>query len=90
MAGDRRTVTASLEQARALAARLAETIHAHDLEAGEARHRRARIIERIRDDYDIAIEDLIAEDSAAPSADQPTTVDENGYAPEAVRRSCFP
>ena len=80
VAGDRRTVTASLEQARALAARLAETIHAHDLEAGEARHRRARIIERIRDDYDIAIEDLIAEDSAAPSADQPTTVDENGKA----------
>ena len=83
VAGDRRTVTASLEQARALAARLAETIHAHDLEAGEARHRRARIIERIRDDYDIAIEDLIAEDSAAPSADQPTTVDENGKAADA-------
>ena len=84
VAGDRRTVTASLEQARALAARLAETIHAHDLEAGEARHRRARIIERIRDDYDIAIEDLVTEDSAAPSADQPTTVDENGKAADAL------
>ena len=84
VAGDRRTVTASLEQARAMAARLAETIHTHELEAGEARHRRARIIERIRDDYDIAIEDLVTEDSAAPTADQPTTVDENGKAADAL------
>jgi len=83
VAGDRRTVTASLEQARAMAARLAETIHTHELEAGEARHRRARIIERIRDDYDIAIEDLVAQNSATPSADQPATVGEDGKAADA-------
>ena len=83
VAGDRRTVTASLEQARAMAARLAETIHTHELEAGEARHRRARIIERIRDDYDIAIEDLVAQNSVAPSADQPATVGEDGKAADA-------
>jgi chromosome segregation protein len=83
VAGDRRVVAASLEQARATAARLAETIHAHELEAGEARHRRTRIIERIRDDYDIAIEDLVALDSAAPSADQPATVGEDGKAADA-------
>ncbi|MFM7033850.1 MAG: chromosome segregation protein SMC [Planctomycetia bacterium] len=43
--------------ARSEAAALAERIHALDLEAGEARHGRSRIIERIRDDYDIAIEE---------------------------------
>ena len=62
---DRRAVTTTLEQARALATRLAETIHSHELEAGEARHRRARIVERIRDDYDIAIEDVIAQETAS-------------------------
>lgn len=63
---DRRSVTAALEQARATTHRLAETIHSHELEAGEARHRRTRIIERIRDDYDIAIEDIVAQDPAPP------------------------
>jgi chromosome segregation protein len=68
---------ATLEQARAQASRLAEAIHAHELEAGEARHRRTRIVERIRDDYDIAIEDVVAQDTAirhdtaACQADQP-------------------
>jgi chromosome segregation protein len=71
MANDRRTVNAMLEHARASAARLAETMHAHELEAGEARHRRTRIIERIRDDYDIAIEDVVAQNSATPPADRP-------------------
>ncbi len=37
-------------------AALGERIHRLDLEAGEARHARSRIIERIRDDYDIVIE----------------------------------
>jgi len=83
VAGDRRTVTALLEQARAMAARLAETIHTHELEAGEARHRRARIIERIRDDYDIAIEDLVTHNSVAPPADQSATVGEDGKAADA-------
>ncbi|MFM9197130.1 MAG: AAA family ATPase, partial [Planctomycetia bacterium] len=69
-ATDRRAVATALEQARADAARLAETIHAHELEAGEARHHRLRIIERIRDDYDISIEDLVARQAAeAPSCD---------------------
>jgi chromosome segregation protein len=62
---DRRAVTTTLEQARALATRLAETIHSHELEAGEARHRRVRIVERIRDEYDIDIE-------AADAAAEPT------------------
>jgi len=61
---DRRAITATLERTRAEAARLAEMIHSHELEAGEARHRRTRIVERIRDDYDIAIEDVVAQDTA--------------------------
>jgi chromosome segregation protein len=75
---DRRAVSTTLEQARAQVTRLAETIHSHELEAGEARHRRARIVERIRDDYDIAIEDVVAQHSApsqhaaARDADLPT------------------
>jgi chromosome segregation protein len=75
--GGRRAVAAALEQARAEAARLAETIHAHELEAGEARHGRLRIIERIRDDYDISIEELVArqaaetQDSGEAAADPP-------------------
>jgi len=60
---DKRSVTAALEQDRASAQRLAETIHVHELEAGEARHRRSRIVERIRDDYDIAIEDITAQNA---------------------------
>jgi chromosome segregation protein len=66
LAADRRSVAAALEEARAEAARLGETIHAHELEAGEARHRRMRIIERIRDDYDIAIEELVAHEAESP------------------------
>jgi len=61
-----------LEQARITTQRLAETIHSHDLEAGEARHRRTRIIERIRDDYDIAIEDIAAQESSSPQLGQPS------------------
>ena len=60
LATDRRAATTALEEARERAARLSETIHAHELEAGEARHRRTRIVERIRDDYDLSIEDLVA------------------------------
>jgi len=55
---DRRDATTMVEQSRATASRLAETIHTHELEAGEARHHRTRIIERIRDDYDIALEEI--------------------------------
>ena len=40
----------------AQAARLGESIHAQELEAGESRHQRTRIVERIRDEYGIAID----------------------------------
>ena len=56
----RRQAAAAIEEARDAATRLAERIHALELQAGEARHRRARIVERIRDEYDIDI------DAAAP------------------------
>jgi len=52
--------------ARAAAGRLGDQIHARELEAGEARHRRVRIVERIRDEYDIDIE--------AAGTDAPTGV----------------
>ena len=45
-----------ITRTRADLAALSERIHRLDLEAGEARHTRSRIIERIRDDYDIVIE----------------------------------
>ena len=66
--GDRRAAAASLEQWRAAATVFAETIHGHELAAGEARHRRARILERVRDDYDLTPEDLAREDTAAEAA----------------------
>jgi len=65
LAAERRSVNAILDRARSTATQLAETIHAYDLEAGEARHRRTRIVERIRDDYDIAIEELASRERAA-------------------------
>ncbi len=76
LAGERRTAAAAVDAARAEAAALAETIHAHELEAGEARHRRARITERIREDYLLDIDAVAAEVAAAdpPPAegDQPS------------------
>ncbi|MFM7076802.1 MAG: AAA family ATPase, partial [Planctomycetaceae bacterium] len=47
---------AAAESARHEAAALGERTHARELEAGEARHRRTRILERIRDEYDIDME----------------------------------
>ncbi|MFM8893170.1 MAG: AAA family ATPase, partial [Planctomycetia bacterium] len=70
---DRRAATAALEQARDEATRLSEAIHARELSAGEARHRRARIVERIRDDYDLSIEDIVAREQGPTS---PTTADD--------------
>ena len=55
----------SAAAARAAATRLGEQIHARELEAGEARHRRVRIVERIRDEYDIDIEAVVDEPAAA-------------------------
>ncbi len=52
----RRASGRAVEEARLAQTRLAEAVHAHELEAGEARHRRARIVERIRDEYDIDLE----------------------------------
>ncbi len=68
---------AASESARAEATRLGEQIHARALEAGEARHRRVRIVERIRDEYDIDIEatDVIT-DAAAPTAAADSTAEE--------------
>jgi len=52
----RREVAAALEADRAEVARLSAQAHLHDMEAGEIRHRRGRIVERIRDEYDLDIE----------------------------------
>ena len=58
--------------ARAAAGRLGDQIHARELEAGEARHRRVRIVERIRDEYDIDIEaaDVAAEPTGETRAEE--------------------
>ena len=65
IATDRQATAARAEHCRAAVATLGEAIHAHELEAGEVRHRRARILERIRDEYGIDLEaDLLA--GAAP------------------------
>jgi chromosome segregation protein len=49
------------DAARDAADVLAERIHACDLDAGDARHQRARIVERIRDEYDLDIDAIMAE-----------------------------
>jgi chromosome segregation protein len=64
----RLTAARDRDAARDAAGTISERIHARDLEAGEARHQRARIVERIRDDYDLDIEPLAA---AAPPAPNP-------------------
>jgi chromosome segregation protein len=50
------TEDAEITRTRAELSAVGERIHRLDLEAGEARHARSRIIERIRDDYQIVIE----------------------------------
>jgi len=64
------------DEARDQAATLGERIHAHDLEAGEVRHQRARIVERIRDEYGL---DLDAGEPAAtaPAAEATEPVPED-------------
>jgi chromosome segregation protein len=52
----RRAAAVAADEARADAGRLAAELHAGELAAGEVRHRRARIVERIRDEYDIDID----------------------------------
>jgi chromosome segregation protein len=68
----RRDLTAAAEEARAEAGRVAAEVHRHDLEWGEARHRRVRILERIRDEYDI---DLEAEPPAAAASENTASGD---------------
>jgi chromosome segregation ATPase len=62
---DRAAVAAALDAARAGASALSERLHALELEAGEARHQRARIVERIRDEYDIVIDTAAAKSAPA-------------------------
>jgi chromosome segregation protein len=52
----RREATAAMDDARTAATGLAGRVHALELEAGEAGHQRARVVERIRDEYDIDID----------------------------------
>jgi chromosome segregation protein len=66
---DRQAVAAAIESSRTAATAFSERLHALELEAGEARHQRARIVERIRDEYDIDIDadTATASDTAAES-----------------------
>lgn len=67
----RQNVTQDRDAARDRAAAASDRIHARELEAGEARHGRARIVERIRDEYDLDIEAIAAKPAAtvSPTAD---------------------
>jgi chromosome segregation protein len=51
-----RTARRDRDAARDAATLVGERIHARELAAGEARHQRARIVERIRDEYDLDID----------------------------------
>ncbi|MBM4023211.1 MAG: hypothetical protein FJ284_13430, partial [Planctomycetes bacterium] len=51
----RQALTRHRDVLRDEAAALSERIHTRELEVGDARHQRARIVERIRDDYDLDI-----------------------------------
>ncbi len=61
-AAERRLAEQNQDRDRGAATALAERIHARELEAGDARHHRTRIVERIRDEYDLDIEALAAAD----------------------------
>jgi chromosome segregation protein len=64
---DRRSRAArTIDDCRTEAARLADILHTSELQAGETRHRRLRIVERIRDEYDIDLESV---DAVEPPAD---------------------
>ncbi len=73
--GNRRSVTAVIDETRVAATRLSEQVHTLELDAGETRHQRARIVERIRDEYDIDIDGdtgvagPVAADDAEPTPD---------------------
>jgi chromosome segregation protein len=63
----RRAAALDQDAARDESVAVSERIHAGELEAGEARHQRVRIVERIRDEYDLDIESLAAAPSAVPA-----------------------
>jgi chromosome segregation protein len=65
----RRTAAVAADEARADAGRLAAELHAGELAAGEVRHRRARIVERIRDEYDIDIDAVEAAPTTASTGE---------------------
>ena len=77
----RQTLAADQEAARTTAAGLAERLHALELEGGEARHQRARIVERIRDEYDLDMDALLAggpSEAAAPDGAEEQIPDDRG------------
>ena len=65
----RQAVAAAVEASRSAATALSERLHSLELEAGETRHQRARIVERIRDEYDIEIDAATHSTPAAPEGD---------------------
>jgi chromosome segregation protein len=65
---DRQAVAAAVEACRAAASAISERLHGLELEAGESRHQRARIVERIRDEYDIAVDGTTASGPMATDA----------------------
>jgi len=74
-----RTARRDRDAARDAATLVGERIHARELAAGEARHQRARIVERIRDEYDLDI-DADPPPETTPPAEDPRGQDD---APEA-------
>jgi chromosome segregation protein len=70
----RHSLAAAQDTARATASRLAERLHTLELESGEARHQRARIVERVRDEYDIDMDALVA--GGAPDDADPAGTEE--------------
>jgi len=63
----RRAAALDQDAARDESAAVSERIHTRELEAGEARHQRVRIVDRIRDEYDLDIESI----AAAPAPAEP-------------------
>jgi chromosome segregation protein len=69
-------IAVALEADRGEVTRLSEQAHLHELEAGEARHRRERIVERIRDEYDLDIAAGVPDES--PAEDDPPVPADRG------------
>ena len=77
----RRAATGDQDTARDETAAVSERIHARELEAGEARHQRVRIVERIRTEYDLDIDTVAA---AAPTEAPTADSDPYAAAPEPI------